>query len=64
MVMDDPPGLAKRIFSACLLLLGAAVALRVMVNIIGCIWPWLLAIGLAAVGVYGLVWWLCSRSSW
>jgi len=42
------------LFHACLLILGAALALTVAVQLLACIWPWLVGIGLTIVAIVSL----------
>lgn len=56
---NKPASLATRLFRVCLLLLGAAIALNIAVDLLRCIWPWLL--GAALITVAGWIAWRIYR---
>ena len=64
---DSPTSLLSKAWGAVISLLGIAVTLAVIVNILRCIWPWLTAIA-AAVLVTSIAvlllrrWW--QRDRW
>lgn len=53
--------MTRSFFHACLLILGGMIALSLAVDVLRCIWPWLIgAVAVAAV-IYVAVWWVRQR---
>lgn len=50
------------LFGACLMLLGCAIALTLTVELLACIWPWVLAITVVIAGVWVAIRWAAARN--
>lgn len=59
---DSPAGWAGGFFNACLLILAGMIALSLAVDMLRCIWPWLVGAVAVAALVYAAVRWLQSWS--
>jgi hypothetical protein len=65
--MSDEPvsGFAAKLFRACLLIFGAMLILSMAVDVLRCIWPWLVGVGLVVLVVYvGWQVWRGRRNRW
>jgi uncharacterized membrane protein AbrB (regulator of aidB expression) len=59
---DQPAAMTRSFFHACLLILGGMIALSMAVDVLRCIWPWIITALVVAGIVYGVVWWIRQRS--
>jgi len=54
-------GFVGKLFHACLLVLGAMVALSLAMDILRCYWPWLAGVAGVVLGIWAVVWLVRSR---
>jgi len=59
---EQPPiSPAKRIFQACLFLLGAVVALTLAIDFMSHIWGWVVLVLIFVSIVWAVIWWHRAR---
>ncbi|WP_426716546.1 hypothetical protein ACEN19_00210 [Corynebacterium auriscanis] len=61
---SSPKSFIEQIFRFCLLLFASALLLNLAVDLLRCIWPWLLGLAVLGVLLWLVVWWLRHRADW
>lgn len=61
---SSPKSFIEQIFRFCLLLFASALLLNLAVDLLCCIWPWLLGLAVLGAGLWLVIWWLRRRTDW
>ena len=61
---SSPKSFIEQVFRFCLLLFTSALLLNLAVDLLRCIWPWLLGLAVLGAGSWLVIWWLRRRTDW